>query len=462
MRDSGIDDAPEAVKPAISAADKNTILRIGFLRATSSSVIESYRARGPFQVTGLTDGDASPKTRPRVHCRLPPRLHIPPGTIVVNGVHIPVMNPVSAPDGRSAWTLADFLSTYRYWALFLSSFFIALGGQGLTTMLPMIARTAAVSYETIGLLYVGINLGWVIGAFVAFIAASRSGWPALVIPLIISAAVAGGFLAMPAIWGSPVFLFVFGLAHGTVRALFPLAIAIFLVGGRPGKIDFGCALTLISTTILTSAFAPLGASMLYQLDESGTAVIIAFLACLLLAILVLLPARPLGFDDTPRLRHKPLAPQKRSAVMVALILFIVPLAALLMGGGIYALRQSGFENGGSVLITILPLLILVFAIFALVYFAWWVYRIHGELAGAAPSQRLLTPLAAMLIALLVPLGLPILLLTLADLINDRAREHGQRQLTSIVWLAIWSLLLPPVAIALIQNAANKSYDLTPA
>jgi hypothetical protein len=86
------------------------------------------------------------------------------------------------------------------------------------------------------------------------------------------------------------------------------------------------------------------------------------------------------------------------------------------------------------------------------------YCIHGELAGAAPSQQLLTPLAGMLIAIMVPLGLPILVLTLGDLINDRARDKGQGQLLSIAWLAICSFFIPPIAIAMIQNAANKSYS----
>jgi hypothetical protein len=106
----------------------------------------------------------------------------------------------------------------------------------------------------------------------------------------------------------------------------------------------------------------------------------------------------------------------------------------------------------------LALLLFSVAVAALVYMAVWVYRIHGELAGAAPSQRLLTPLAAVPVAFLVPLGLSVLLLTLADLLNDRARDIGNRRAISTGWLAVWSVLLPPIAIAMIQSAANGSYD----
>ncbi|MBB5667736.1 MFS family permease [Rhizobium leguminosarum] len=159
----------------------------------------------------------------------------------------------SAPSGNTDWTLADFLSTYRYWALFLSSLLLAIGGQGLSTVLPLISQMTGSSAQTIGIFYSGSTLGWGVGAFLAFVVASRQARSALIYPLVICAVVAISFLPAPALWGSPSFLFLFGLALGAVRAVFPLAIAIFLVSGRPGKIDFGCALTLMSTTILISA-----------------------------------------------------------------------------------------------------------------------------------------------------------------------------------------------------------------
>ncbi len=49
-------------------------------------------------------------------------------------------------------------------------------------------------------------------------------------------------------------------------------------------------------------------------------------------------------------------------------------------------------------------------------------------------------------------------MTLGDLLNDRGGESGKGRLISIAWLAFWSFLFPPVAIALVQNAANRSYD----
>lgn len=366
------------------------------------------------------------------------------------------MNIASLASPKPAFTMADFLSTYRYWALFLSSLFVAVGVAGLNFSLPLISQIAGSGPEIVGIFYLGSTLGWVTGAFVAFIVAARQGWAALVSSILVCGLVTAGFLTMPAVWGSPVFLFLFGLAVGTVRAVFPLAIAIFLVSGRPGKLDFACALTLMSTTILVSGFAPMGAGLLYGFDQSGLSVVWVSLTCLLLAMLVLLPARRLDFDEPPRQRHEPLLPRQRSPVTVAAILLTPPILLLLLGLGAYFFQVTEFGGAGSLALSFSVLLLCV-ALGAVIYLAYWIYRIHGELAGAAASQRLLTPLAATLIAILVPLGLPVLVMTLGDLLNDRARDRGQGASISIAWLAIWSFFLPPFAIALVQNAANESY-----
>lgn len=376
--------------------------------------------------------------------------------MVINGKQVPMEN-TSAPASDIEWTLADFLSTYRYWAVFLSSLLIAVGGQGLSTVFPLISQMADSSVQTIGIFYFGSTLGWVVGAFLAFIVAGRHGRSALISPILVCAVVAVAFLPLPALWGSPGFLLFFGLVLGALRAVFPLASAIFLVGGRPGKIDFGCALTLMSTTILISAFAPLGASWLYGLDLGAVPVVSAFLACLLLAVILLVPAGNLAFDDAPRPRHKPLAPRQRSPLLVAVILITPPILILLAAVGIRLFQATDAGVSGSSIALLLALLVFAIAVAGFIYLAYWVYRIHGELAGAAPSQRLLTPLAAMLIAILVPLGLPVLVMTLGDLLNERARDRGRGNVVSIAWLGIWSLIVPPVAIAMIQNAANDSY-----
>lgn len=86
------------------------------------------------------------------------------------------------PSRNAEWTLADFLSTYRYWAVFFSSLLLAIGGQGFSTVFPVISQMTGNSAQTIGIFYSGSTLGWVAGAFLAFIVASRHGRSALISP----------------------------------------------------------------------------------------------------------------------------------------------------------------------------------------------------------------------------------------------------------------------------------------
>lgn len=53
-----------------------------------------------------------------------------------------------------------------------------------------------------------------------------------------------------------------------------------------------------------------------------------------------------------------------------------------------------------------------------------------------------------------------LVLTLGDVLNERAAERGRPRLISIARLAIWTLILPPIGIAMLQSAANRSYAMS--
>ncbi|NKK41800.1 hypothetical protein [Rhizobium leguminosarum] len=60
--------------------------------------------------------------------------------MIMNGEQVSPMENTSAPSSNIEWTLADFLSTYRYWAVFFSSLLLAIGGQGFSTVLPLISQ----------------------------------------------------------------------------------------------------------------------------------------------------------------------------------------------------------------------------------------------------------------------------------------------------------------------------------
>lgn len=368
---------------------------------------------------------------------------------------MPATDPVS-----SRWTLADFLSSYRFWALFIAYFLVAFSSYSVNMGIHRLVLDNGGHPSTLGIFYSSSQFAWILGAVIAFAAAARRARTALIVPIVICALVTLVGQWNPDLFASPGFLIVFGISKGMLVSVFTLACAILLVGGRPGKLDFACAFVLVSVPIaLSSAFSALAIAMLITEETGSQPLIWWFLGCIVLAALILLPCKPLTFDDAPRVRHSPLPVRQRSALRVGVvtalltiailvaILLILPYLSYL--GGLRSLSDG----------TIAGLIALgIVALGSLVYYAYWIYRIHGELAGAEASQRLLTPLAALLVALFVPLGLPVLVMTLGDLLNDRARAGGAGGALSITWLMIFCVLLPPVAMAMIQHAANKVFS----
>ncbi|MGE7367670.1 hypothetical protein ACQKKX_01175 [Neorhizobium sp. NPDC001467] len=358
--------------------------------------------------------------------------------------------------GPVQWTLADFLGTYRYWALFAAWLFVSVGAQGFGAVIPAISSMAGLSVASTSLYYSGTGVGWIGAAFIAFVVAGRSGRAALIVPLAVCAILLAAFAFLQPLSQTAPFLFLLGLSIGTVQALFPLATAVFLVGGRPGRIDFACAMALLSGAVLLSFLGPILVSLLYD-DQGVTTVVAAVFICMVMAILAIAPAKRLAFEDVPRPRHHPLSPRQRSPMLLACVLLSAPVLWMVAAIGTDFFRAHIFADGPSPVVLFLSLALVIITFGALIYLLYWVYRIHGELAGAQASQRLVSPLAALLVALFVPLGLPVLLMTLGELLNDRAREKGRPRLLSIGWLATWCLLLPPVAMALIQHAVNRDY-----
>jgi len=358
----------------------------------------------------------------------------------------------------SRWTFADFLSSYRFWALFVAYFLVVFSSHSVNMGIHRLVLDNGGHPSSLGIFYGSSQFAWILGAVIAFAAAARRARTALIVPIVICAIVTLVGQSDSSLFASPGFLIVFGISKGTLVSVFTLACAILLVGGRPGKLDFACTFVLVSAPVaLSSAFSSLAVAMFINEETGSQPLIWWFLGCIVLAALILLPCKPLTFEDAPRVRHAPLPVRQRSplkvGVVTALLTIAVLVAILLMLPNIsYSGRLRPLSDG-----TITGLAVQgIVALGSLIYYAYWTYRIHGELAGAEASQRLLTPLAALLVALFVPLGLPVLIMTLGDLLNDRARAKGAGGALSIAWLMIFCLLLPPVAMAMIQHAANKT------
>ncbi len=354
------------------------------------------------------------------------------------------------------WTLADFLSTYRFWALFVASLCVATASHSMSVFMPLVLGQAGISHSDIGIFFAVLQFGWIFGAVFAFMIVPRAGRTALIIPLLACGLLLGTVSFVPTALTSAVFLAPFGLAFGTLQTLFTFAAFVFLSAGRATKVDFASAAVIIGAASFLSFLAPVVGSLLFLDPEKPAKLILAMLGMMGLALIVLIVSRRLAFDDAPRPRHKPLTPKRRSPFLVVFLATLPLMVVAVVFTIVVAQRFSLFGSASMIthpLILLVPVLLILWAAYA----AYWLFRIHGELAGAQASQRLLTPGAGLAIGLLAPLGLPVLLMTLGDLLNARARDAGKPRAVPIWAVGIFSILFSPIAMALIQHGANKSY-----
>jgi MFS family permease len=352
-------------------------------------------------------------------------------------------------NGQS-WTLADILSTYRYWALFLTSLFLALGAQSFSIGLPTFLQRTAGTAVTLGFFYSTSSFGWLIGGAVAVVAAARSPKLAL-LPFILLCIISIALLLVPAVWNSALLLGLSGLCMGSVRIAALAVTASVLASGRSAKIDFAAAFVLMTAgSLIGTAFAGVAVSLIY--DSDGVNTVFWFpLICYGCAFLAPAFARPLDFDGSPRIRYAPLAFRRRSPLLIGSIAILIPVVVVLCLVLLYEARFS--DTNDTVLVV--ALCIWLVCLCAGIYLLYCCYRIHGELAGQEPSQRLLTPVAATLITIFIPLGMVAVLATLGDVLNARAQRDGGKRALSMTWLTVWAIFAPPIAVAMIQNALNK-------
>jgi hypothetical protein len=91
------------------------------------------------------------------------------------------------------------------------------------------------------------------------------------------------------------------------------------------------------------------------------------------------------------------------------------------------------------------------------YGLYWVYRAHGEVTALAPSRSMLSPVGSLVAGLLVPLILPVMMVSLIDALKSRLSES---EAAASRWVLLWAILLPPVAAALVQSAMNEAVSRT--
>src|SRR5690606_18491738 len=98
-----------------------------------------------------------------------------------------------------------------------------------------------------------LQFGWILGAFITFIALGRKTRVALLTPLVVSTIAAALFLLDQQRIASPLFL-LFVVTTSVVQSLFLSAAVVFLSVGKANRLDFDSPLVII--------FAAMPASMM--------------------------------------------------------------------------------------------------------------------------------------------------------------------------------------------------------
>jgi hypothetical protein len=200
------------------------------------------------------------------------------------------------------------------------------------------------------------------------------------------------------------FFFVY-LGAVVVQLVVPALIAGALGSSHGFLIAFG-ALYILDRMI--NMLSPL----VYGLSDTHVHPVHVLAGVLLLAVICLLPIRQALFTEGPPARGRALEPRYREPVAVA-FLSLVPFWVL-----------------------------------------YWIYRAYGEAAYLDRSRGLLSPRGAAWIWL-VPLMGPILLMTLADHLDERAVAWGVPRRRRVWAIFAWSVFFPPVAIGMLQGGLNR-------
>jgi len=356
--------------------------------------------------------------------------------------------PIDSPP--PSWTFAEQASTYRFWGLLGALVSVFLGVVMLQQSIVLSARESdAIPFGTSAIVYSASSVsGSLMGLALGLLVVR---WRT-VLALILLAVVGGGMTALLALPAEDIGLsrvFAARFLGYVVQYAFVISVPAVLADGRGGRIAFASAFGVL--TALQVPLFPVVLSMASDLLRQWGALggVLAGAAGLGVATLLLLPVRRDLFTVAPGARHVSLVPQHREPALVVGLAALPWLAAIgfalatgtgpvSMASAALALKVAG-----------------VAAALGAIAMTYWLYRVHGEVAAICPSRQLLTPRVAALTSLLVPLAVPIQLLTLGSVLREGAARSGAPLADSQRWLSLWSVLLPPIAMGMVQAQLNQ-------
>jgi len=231
-----------------------------------------------------------------------------------------------------------------------------------------------------------------------------------------------------------------------------MGVPAILAGGKGGAHAFVVAFGLLNTlNRITDTL--LSVIMGFSWDQYGPRTLMVSMAVLtLLGLIALLPVKSELFTRPPKARTYDWVVRSRSSVLVGL---------------------------GSII--------------GIIYY-YFIYKFHGEVASLKPSSKILSPWGAVFTLIIFPFAFSILLTvifliilvgstetrwliaglvsliqimltavvltTLVEPLNELAREHGKKPILAPWIVFVFTFLIPPVGMGLIQWALNQAILIT--
>lgn len=362
---------------------------------------------------------------------------------ILNSMVVMQAEPISA-----RWTLADLASTWRFWSLIGVLVAAAYGVLVFNSAWPHLTYSNGnhLPWELMPYFWFGGNAFGILLGIVLVQEKSTKGLAVMAAACMGSYVI--GWQALPEMSvGLALFLVFLGQL---VQWAIAFTITVNLAGAVSDRFAFaGAFAVLIAFQMMNELGTSLAASYTVAKLVRRDYWALFGVAAMAIALLLLTSTRGRLFDEAPAPRHRPLEPTFREGATVSII-SALPWAALVGLTWITAMVPMSREAIGQWQTAVTATLVL-----SLAATAYWVYRIHGEVAYIRPSSKLFTPRAALLFFLLVPLATPILMFTLGAVLREAREERPSSSRRSMGWFNAWCVVFPPVAMGMVQDQMNE-------
>jgi len=310
-----------------------------------------------------------------------------------------------AEDSAGQWHWQDYISTYRYWALVLASFLLAVLQYGVMSSLPVLLMDSGFSASSIGLIFSLGLAGSILGTlFVLYFMRRHLKWAFVLFAALVLMGTTGVFFVSE---NDIVAAIIFRIIASIGHAAFTLAVLAALVAGRPDMKSFTVA---VSSVLIWQIFAaPLNGVFVALIMNGGETWHKALIAGVigLIAILLLVFMKGRMFSVAPETDVKTQTHKSRSPILVFLLATFIPF-----------------------------------------YLLYWLFRRPAELKSLRPDLRLPSRGGVLATALFAPFILPI---WFHNIRQDLGEELPTR---SPGLIGVISFVFPSIAAAMAQSDTN--------